>query len=388
MNIMHLVQADPFATPAGTETFVKNLSLELLKLGCNVHVLYGGTSYGQQIIDKKGVNLHGLAHRRTKLIGGLDYNLTLKRALSKLTNEYVFDVVGCHGAGQAYAFSRIKKNGRTLLVYHAHDCIASEYLYRKISFWNKPLESIRYNVLINLEKRACIHADLIISNSHATENALRENYDLHSEKVKTIYLGIPDGFANGYKSTDPEIPSFLHIATHHERKGTKYLIEALKILYEKYQIKARALIVGKKDLKYINMARQMHVSADFVGYVSEEKLKELYNSCTCLVVPSLRESFCLPVIEAASFEKMTIVSNAGSLPELVSDGETGFVVNVGDVNALASKMYLVTVDDRLRRKLGANAKVRSQLFKMSEIAKQTVNSYRSDKSPYTKEFKR
>lgn len=90
-----------------------------------------------------------------------------------------------------------------------------------------------------------------------------------------------------------------------------------------------------------------------------------------------KRSFCLPVVEAAAFGKPSIVTNAGSLPELVNNGETGFIVNIGDASMLASKMYLVAVDDNLRRKMGVNAKERAQKFKISNVAKQTLNAYSS-----------
>jgi glycosyltransferase involved in cell wall biosynthesis len=378
MNILFLVQADPFETIAGTEIFVKDLSLELLKLDCNIHILYSSTSHIQQTVCKQNITLHGLTHRRIWLIGGLQYNLKLKGALARLLNKCKFDVVGCHGAGQAYAFSKIKKSNRPLLLYHAHDCMVSEYSCRKnISAKYRLADFFRYKILIGMEESACTHANLIIANSYATREALQESYAVPREKIRTIYLGIPDDYANGFKTIEPEIPTFLHIATNHERKGTRYLLEAMRILREKHQINAKALIVGKKDPYYIHMIEQMGVNASFIDHLPEAMLKKLYASCTCLVVPSLREGFCLPVIEAASFEKPSIVTDTGSLPELVSDRETGFIVNVCDASGLADKMYLVAVDGNLRRKIGANAKKRSQLFKISTIARKTVSTYSS-----------
>ena len=375
LKVIMMVRNNPFMTPLGTETFVKNLSTELVTLGCEIHIIHGCSSHAFRNKTRSGAYLHGLAHRRVWLLGELDFNLKLRRELFHLVREK-FDVVDCHGAGGgAYIFSKLNKTN-SLLVYHAHDCMASEYFARKsLSLKHRLKQFVRYKMLIAYEKSACDRADVIIANSYATDKALRQNYGVPQEKIKTIYLGIPDNFANGYTSADPEMPTFLHIATNHERKGTKYLVEALKILHEEYQVKAKALVVGKQDLDYINLANRTGVNADFVGNVQEDALKELYASCTCLIVPSLREGFCLPVIEAASFEKPSIVTNTGSLPELVSDGETGFVVNVGDVRAMASRMYLLTTNNDLRRKMGANAKKRSQLFKISRISKQTINAF-------------
>ena len=74
--------------------------------------------------------------------------------------------------------------------------------------------------------------------------------------------------------------------------------------------------------------------------------REIYASCTALIVPSVSEGFCLPVIEAAMFSKPAIVSNAGSLPELVDEGVDGYVVPVANVSLLADRIYILANDEK------------------------------------------
>lgn len=74
------------------------------------------------------------------------------------------------------------------------------------------------------------------------------------------------------------------------------------------------------------------------------------------------------------FGKPAIVTEVGSLPELVTDGENGFVVPVADVSALSERMYKLAVDTVLRKHLSENSKNISQRFKISSAAKTLITT--------------
>ena len=62
----------------------------------------------------------------------------------------------------------------------------------------------------------------------------------------------------------------------------------------------------------------------FPGFVTEAELAQLYRACRAVVFPSLYEGFGLPVLEAMSFGKPVVTSNAGSLPEVAADAALYF----------------------------------------------------------------
>lgn len=67
------------------------------------------------------------------------------------------------------------------------------------------------------------------------------------------------------------------------------------------------------------------------GYVSDEKLEELYRNSKAVVIPSRwRENNPLVALEAKAYGAPLIVSDRGGLPELVEEGETGFVFSSGN----------------------------------------------------------
>lgn len=380
MKILVVVRGNPFTCNAGTEIFVKNLVFELTRRGIEIYLVYGYASKldGDRLKGYEKLYLHGIYCPSLWLLGGLLFNMRLKRLLLDLIKSQNFNIIACHGAGQAYIFSTIETD--STLIYHAHDCVAEEYIAKKgITKRVSPLSKLRdffhYNFLIYSEKKACTKADIVVANSQATLGGLVKHYGVNMKKIKKIYLGIPDDFMHDFTPSDPVIPTFLHIATEHKRKGTMVLLNAMRLLHKKHNIRVKAVVVGKRTLFYIRMAKQYHLDITFVEYVAEPTLKKLYAHCTCLVVPSFREGFCLPVIESAVFGKPSIVTNVGSLPELVEDKETGFIVKVGDIEGLADKMCLLVKDKCLRERMGQRAKERAKKFSIRNIAKDILNLY-------------
>ena len=78
-----------------------------------------------------------------------------------------------------------------------------------------------------------------------------------------------------------------------------------------------------------------------------------------VVVPSRGEGFGMVALEAAERGRAAIVSDVGGLPEIVADGETGLVVPVGDVSALAEAIVSLAGDADAGARLGSAARGRA-----------------------------
>jgi glycosyltransferase involved in cell wall biosynthesis len=75
-----------------------------------------------------------------------------------------------------------------------------------------------------------------------------------------------------------------------------------------------------------------------------------------LLLPSEQESFGLAALEAMACEVPVIASDVGGVPEVVTDGETGFLSAVGDVDKMASDAVRLLANEDLRRKMGRQAR--------------------------------
>ena len=97
----------------------------------------------------------------------------------------------------------------------------------------------------------------------------------------------------------------------------------------------------------------------FLGRRSPDELAGFYRHARVVVIPSLwLENAPLVAIEAAAYGRAVIASRVGGLPELVKDGETGFLFDRGDSTGLADRLRLLLTDRSLAETLGAAARER------------------------------
>jgi glycosyltransferase involved in cell wall biosynthesis len=111
----------------------------------------------------------------------------------------------------------------------------------------------------------------------------------------------------------------------------------------------------------------------FTGFVPDEELCRLYNTCTVFVMPSLDEGFGLSAIEAMSCGRPVIVSYGNSLEELV--GDAGLTVNPHNVEELAAAIDRIFSCEDLRRSLAQRAIQRASEFSWGTAARQLLEVF-------------
>jgi glycosyltransferase involved in cell wall biosynthesis len=91
----------------------------------------------------------------------------------------------------------------------------------------------------------------------------------------------------------------------------------------------------------------------FTGRVGDDELDQAYARCDVFVAPSRFESFGLVFVEAMRVGKAVIGCHAGGMPEVVSDGVNGLLVEPGDTDGLAQAILRLVQDPVLRASMGA-----------------------------------
>jgi len=92
----------------------------------------------------------------------------------------------------------------------------------------------------------------------------------------------------------------------------------------------------------------------FLGNVGN--LEQIVSSSDLFLLPSEAESFGMAALEAMACEVPVIATRAGGLPEVVDDGETGYLLPVGGVDAMAARAIEILSDHAVRRRMGAAAR--------------------------------
>lgn len=98
--------------------------------------------------------------------------------------------------------------------------------------------------------------------------------------------------------------------------------------------------------------------ADKCSFVGKQpKIVDYLSAADVLLLPSEQESFGLAALEAMACEVPVIASRVGGLPEVVSDGDTGFLSDVGDITKMAADATRLVADEKFRKEMGVRARV-------------------------------
>jgi glycosyltransferase involved in cell wall biosynthesis len=97
-----------------------------------------------------------------------------------------------------------------------------------------------------------------------------------------------------------------------------------------------------------------------------------------VAVPSIQDSLPLTALEAMSYARPIVTSSAGDLPVAIEDGVSGFVVPIGDVDALARCLAVLAGNPTLRRRMGAAGRVRAaDVYSADAMARRLEEQYES-----------
>jgi glycosyltransferase involved in cell wall biosynthesis len=206
----------------------------------------------------------------------------------------------------------------------------------------------------------------VVPNSIACDKAVKEDSNFkNQDKVTLLYVGrIERG------------------------KGIYTLAEAFLEVTKICKDKVKCVFIGdicpqyggpspQKTLIQFFTENNILQYVEFKGEVSEEELFTAYNMCDIFINPSLiYESFSYTCLEAMLCAKPVVASKIGGIPEVVSEGETGFLFEPGRKEELAEKLKLLIDDSQKRKSMGQAGRERvKNKFSSEEVAKQNIELY-------------
>jgi phosphatidylinositol alpha-1,6-mannosyltransferase len=135
-------------------------------------------------------------------------------------------------------------------------------------------------------------------------------------------------------------------------KGQHLVIRALpEIIHRFPNVQYVCAGAGPDAAKLQRLAEELAV-ADHVAFPGNRDIVSFYHACDIFVLPSMFESFGVVYIEAGACSKPVIGTRAGGIPDAVADGETGLLVEAGDVRAIQLALNKLLQDAALRDRLG------------------------------------
>ena len=202
----------------------------------------------------------------------------------------------------------------------------------------------------------------ILASSKATAAAiLQKNPTLFpKEKIKVIYnpLDVAEFTNRPFKPVYSRKTNEIIIGSlgRLEKEKNHVFLIYLSEYLSKNQIEHSILIGGtgslEVELKEEIGKKGLNAHFVFTGFL--ENVKDLLMCCDIFILPSLLEGFGFVLAEASLCEKPVIAFNTSSIPELVVNESTGFIVEVNDVKRCAEKVILLKNNPERIRVMGKN----------------------------------
>ncbi|MCO6500961.1 MAG: glycosyltransferase [Vicingus serpentipes] len=206
----------------------------------------------------------------------------------------------------------------------------------------------------NLFKHLVTH---FIFNSEATKSLLTKNFNgvLEGKKSAVIYNAIEFKGIQQQQIVNERIV-IGNAGRLVEQKGQHYLIEIAKGLNEK-GVDFEILIAGdgplhdslKQEIARNNLADQIKL----LGFISD--MTPFMNQVDIFVSTALWEGFGFVLAEAMAARKPVLGFDLSSNPELIKDGENGFLIPPKSIAVFVEKLILLMNDEKLRKQMGENA---------------------------------
>ncbi len=160
-------------------------------------------------------------------------------------------------------------------------------------------------------------------------------------KVKIVHCGLDAGFfENDYRPIPAGSRQLLCIGRLCEQKGQLLLLDALKILQDRGRA-CNMIFAGDGPMRKQveeRIADYRLESVEITGWVSSEQVKQLLLQSRGMVLPSFAEGLPVVIMEALALRCPVISTYVAGIPELIRNGENGWLVPPGDVDALANAL--------------------------------------------------
>ena len=353
-------------TTSGGETYERELLARLGRAGVDVEL----------ILARGKPHPEGVPHwtvHRFPIRRGLRWWVApfiVPPAIKRVWDERPFDLLRAHSLryiGPSALIARRRFNFNVPVVSHHHHLDPS------------PLNRL-------IEKRVVEASDRVVVGSEFGRRQLAAELGVRTDHVSVVYYGVDPAFVPGPPPS--ELLDRYHLRGHpvalflgglKPRKNLRLLLDIWAPVAARVP-EARLVIAGggplRADLE--RHVRQLGLEGRvvFTGYVPEAEKPAHFRLADVFLFPSAMEGFGFSVAEAMSAGVPVVASDRGSIPELVAEGQSGFVCDPSVPDRFVERLLLLLGDAALREKFGAAARERAdRLFRWEACVEGTRRVY-------------
>jgi glycogen synthase len=395
MKVLFLTNEYPPHIYGGAGVHVGYLSRELAKT-----MLVEVRCFGDQHIEEGNLKVTGYGLDMTGFTCPKPLQSVfgaVRRCTDFNTTNIDADLVHCHTWYSHFGGILAKKNYGIPLLITVHSL-------EPLRPWKREQLAGGYDFSLWVEKTALEMADAIIAVSGETKHDIERLFDVDPARVHVIHNGIDldqyrkiDSIAALKRyGIDPNKPYLLFVGRITRQKGFQHLVRAIQFMDRDFQIVLCAAAPDTPGMAEETKTAVEHAKAQRPGIiwinemVDQRTACELYSHAAVFVCPSIYEPFGIINLEAMACETAVVASAVGGIKEVVSDGETGFLVPLEQMKKspfeainpekfardLAACVNRLMADPKQREKFGKAGRRRvEEKFGWSAIARETTALY-------------
>ncbi len=353
-----------YPTYGGSGIVATELGMSLAKKGYEVHFISSNLP-ARLDITNPNIFFHKVNVQTYPLFQYQPYDIALSSMIYRVVNLYKLDLLHAHYAiPYAYAAftakQMLKEEGKdvplvttlhgtdiTLVGQHPSYKHAVEFSINQSDTVTSVSESLKADTL----KFFNIVKDIKVITNFIDNKDFKECNDCQRSQ-----------FAND----DEKI--LIHVSNLRPVKRVEEVLQIFKAVHKK--VKSKLIIIGEgpdmeKVTQFLEENPELIDKIKLLGKVND--LYRILHLSDVFLLPSEQESFGLAALEAMAAHTPVISSNAGGIPEVNIQGETGFLAEVGNVEAMANYTIKLLRDEKLLEKMKKNAKAQAIRFDLQNI---------------------
>ena len=393
MRVCIVTNGYPPNVVSGPGRYAYNLTNKLNERGHDVTVvttrLKGGKRY-ERVVDKKsGITKIYRLDLPKSLLNFLDLRFSANQVFKKFFrnhNHLHYDLIHIIDVNAAYFIDRslAKKIPIIVSINDYYSLETSLNIFRFPYFCTDIVQRfVHYNIQKNLIIRALRLASMIIGDTKYVVKTVKRIANISEKKVTHIYKGVDTEKFSGEVSHEKyRNHIMLYVGGNMERKGARYIVEAMPLILRKYS-HAKLIMIGKPSkfyqklinriIKKYNIANSVHQ----ITFCDPLKIPEQYAKANVFVMTPLIEDMAQVYLEAMATKTPVIATDVGANSECTVDKKTGFLIKPKSPKQIADAVLRIFDNPSLAEEMGKNGyESIKKIFNAQRMFDETMSTYK------------
>ncbi len=361
-----------YPTYGGSGIVATELGMSLANKGYEVHFISSALP-ARLDITNPNIFFHKVNVQTYPLFQYQPYDIALSSMIYRVVNLYKLDLLHAHYA-IPYAYAAF--TGKQMLKEEGKDVPLVTTLHGTDITLVGQHPSYKHAVEFSIN-----HSDTVTSVSESLKRDTLKFFNIRKEiQVITNFIDNTefreDHCCERKQFANEDEKILIHVSNLRPVKRVEDVLQIFKNVHAK--VKSKLIIIGEgPDMEKIT--EFMEENPDLISKIRLlGKVNDLYRILQLsdvFLLPSEQESFGLAALEAMAAYTPVISSNAGGIPEVNLQGETGYLAEIGNVEAMSNYTIKLLSDEKLLAQMKANAKEQAKHFDIKNVLPQYEEMY-------------